>query len=88
MSPRITPRIVLESSTILDNTGMYTKESSQQTFKIPNNNLDVRFKWAYQNHNNEIVQTRKKKATVYDGKVSKHNNFDAQDPKHDFSPQF
>ena len=35
---------------------MYTKESSQQTFKIPNNNnFDVRFEKAYQNHNNEIL---------------------------------
>ena len=42
-----------------NNTGMYTKESSHRTFRIPNNNLDVRFEWAYQNHNNEIVQTRK-----------------------------
>ena len=40
-------------------TGMYTKESSQQTFRIPNNNLDVRFEQAYQNHNNAVVQTRK-----------------------------
>ena len=34
---------------------MYTKEHSQQTFKIPNNNSDVRFQRAYQNHNNEIL---------------------------------
>ena len=27
-----------------NNTGMYTKENSQGTFKIPNNNLDIRFK--------------------------------------------
>ena len=39
-----------------NNTGMYTKESSQQTFRIPNNNLDARFE---QHHNIEIVQTRK-----------------------------
>ena len=26
-----------------NNTGMYTKESSQQTWKIPNNNYDARF---------------------------------------------
>ena len=38
---------------------MYTKESSQQSFKIPNNNLDVKLERAYQNHNNEILQTRK-----------------------------
>ena len=38
-----------------NNTGMYTKESSQQTFKIPNNNFDVRFEKAYQNHNNELL---------------------------------
>ena len=43
-----------------NNTGMYTKESSQQTFKISNNNLDVRFEKAHQNHNNEILWTRKK----------------------------
>ena len=41
-----------------NNTGMYTKDSSQQTFKISHNNFDVRFERAYQNHNNEIVQTR------------------------------
>ena len=41
-----------------NNPGMYTTVSSPQTFKIPNNNLDVRFERAYQNHNNEIVQTR------------------------------
>ena len=35
-----------------NNTGMYTTESSQQTNKIPNNNLDVRFERAYQNHSN------------------------------------
>ena len=40
-----------------NNTGMYTKGSSQQTFGIPNNNLDVKFEKAYQNHNNETVQT-------------------------------
>ena len=38
---------------------MYTKESSQQTFELLNNNLDVDFKKASQNHNNEIVQIRK-----------------------------
>ena len=50
------------------NTGMYTKESSQRTFKIhvPDNNLDVRFEKAYQNHYNEIVQNR------MDNKIS-HN---------------
>ena len=32
-----------------NNTGMYTKETSQQTFKIPNNNFDVRFEKAYRN---------------------------------------
>ena len=40
-------------------TGMYTKESSQQTFRIPNMHLDVKFERAYHNHNNEILQTRK-----------------------------
>ena len=44
---------------IQNNTGMHSKESSQQTFKIPNNNLNVRFERAYQHHNNEILQTRK-----------------------------
>ena len=44
-----------------NNTGIYTKESSQQTFEIPKNNLNVRFEWAYQNHNNEILQIRKNK---------------------------
>ena len=38
-----------------NNTDMYTKENLQQSFKIPNNNLDGRFEWAKQNHNNEIV---------------------------------
>ena len=47
------------TNVIQNNTGMYTKESSQQTFRIPNNNLDIRFEQAYQNHNNEIVQPRK-----------------------------
>ena len=42
-----------------NNTGLYTKESSQQTFEKPNNNLDVKFEKAYQNHNNEILRTRK-----------------------------
>ena len=37
-----------------NNTGMYTQGSSQQTFEISNNNLDVKFEKAYQNHNNEI----------------------------------
>ena len=33
-----------------------TKGSSQQTFKLPNNNsFDVRFEKADQNHNNEIL---------------------------------
>ena len=36
-----------------NNTDMCIKESSQQTFIIPNNNLDVRFEQAYQKHNNE-----------------------------------
>ena len=43
-----------------NNTGMYTKGSSQKTFEIPNNNLDVKFEKAHQNHNNEILQTRKR----------------------------
>ena len=43
-----------------NNTGMYTQESSQQTFEIPNNNFDIKFEKAYQNHNNKILQTRKK----------------------------
>ena len=42
---------------------MYTKESSQQTFKIPSNNLDVRFEWAYQpqsqNSTNQKVEQDK-----------------------------
>ena len=42
-----------------NNTDMYTQGSSQQTFEIPNNNLDVKFQKAYQNHNNEILWTRK-----------------------------
>ena len=29
---------------------MYTKESSQETFKIQNNNFDVRFEKAHQDH--------------------------------------
>ena len=48
---------------------MYTDENSQQTFKIANNNLDVRFEMAQQNHNNEIPQTRRENITIYDGKV-------------------
>ena len=40
---------------------MYTEESSQQTFKIPNNNFDVRFEKVYQNHNNEILPTTDQK---------------------------
>ena len=46
---------------------MYTKENSQQTFKIPNNNLDVRFEWAHKNHNTEIVQTRKNNEANFAG---------------------
>ena len=42
-----------------NNTGMYTQGSSQQTFEIPNDNLDVKLEKAYQNHNNEILRTRK-----------------------------
>ena len=42
-----------------NNTGMYTHGSYQQTFETPNNNLDVKFDKAYQNHNNEILRTRK-----------------------------
>ena len=42
-----------------NNTDMYTEGSSQQTFKIPNNNLDVRFEIAYHNPNNKILQTNK-----------------------------
>ena len=38
---------------------MYTKGSSQQTLEIPYINLDVKFEKAYQNHNIEILQTRK-----------------------------
>ena len=30
-----------------NNIGMYTKGSSQQTFEIPNNNLEVKFEKAY-----------------------------------------
>ena len=33
-----------------NNTDMYTKGSSHQTFETPNNNLDVKFEKAYQNH--------------------------------------
>ena len=36
---------------------MYSKESSQQTFKIPNN-FDVIFEKAYRNHNNEVLYTK------------------------------
>ena len=42
-----------------NNTGMYTQGSSQQTFEIPNDNLDVKFERVNQNHNNEILRTRK-----------------------------
>ena len=65
-----------------NNTGMYTEEISQQNFNIPNNNLDVKYESAYQNHKNEILQTRKESKishNLYDGKVSKCNNSDAQD---------
>ena len=41
-----------------NNMDKYTEESSQQTFRIQNNNLDVRVERAYQNHNNEKEQTR------------------------------
>ena len=34
---------------------MYTRESLQKTFEIPNNNLDVKFEKAHHNHNNEIL---------------------------------
>ena len=36
---------------------MYIKESSEQIFKIPNNNFDGRFEKAYRNHNNVILHT-------------------------------
>ena len=52
------PSIIITKVT-QNNTAMYTQESSQQTFEIPNNNLDVKFEKAYQNHNNEILRTRK-----------------------------
>ena len=41
-----------------NNTYMYTKVSSQQTFEIPNNNLDVRFDEAY----HTLIQQQKIKA--------------------------
>ena len=50
---------------------MYIKEGSQQFFRRPNNNLGVRFEKPYQDHNNEIVQTRKEKKI--------NNDFDAQE---------
>ena len=60
-SPTIIMYVIWSISTIIiitnvtqNNTGMYTKESSRQTFKKTNNNLDGRFEWAYQNHNDEI----------------------------------
>ena len=37
------------TNVIQNNTGLYTKESLQQTFRIPNNNLDVRIEWKYLN---------------------------------------
>ena len=58
-----TNHISLITNVTQNNTGIHTKESSQQTFKIPNNNLDVRFEQAYQHHNNETVQTRKQNKT-------------------------
>ena len=58
---------------------MYTQGSSQQTFEIPNNNLDVKFEKAYPNHNNKIRRTRKENKISHNGKVSKHNDSDAQD---------
>ena len=51
--------MVAKTKVTQNNTGMYNKESPQQTLKIPNNNFDVRFEKAYQNNNNEILQTRK-----------------------------
>ena len=39
-----------------NNTGMYTKGSSQQTFEIPNNNLDVKFEKAYQKREQDKPQ--------------------------------
>ena len=42
---------------------MYTQGSSQQTFEIPNNNLNVKFEEAYQNQNNEILHTGLKRRT-------------------------
>ena len=37
-----------------NNTGMYTQGSSQQTFEILNNNLDVKFEKAYLSHISHI----------------------------------
>ena len=66
---------------------MYTKGSLQQIFEIPNNNLDVEFETAPQNHNNETheyygPESRTSWDTIYDGEVSKRNNSDAQDVFH------
>ena len=41
------------------NVDLYTRASSQHTFGIPENSLNVKFEKAYENHNNEIPRTRK-----------------------------
>ena len=38
---------------------MYTKESPQRTFEMPNNNLDAKLVRAYQNDDNEILRNQK-----------------------------
>ena len=62
---------------------MYTKESSQQNFKIPNKNLDMKFYYKGlpkpQQWNTTDQKSEQGQATIYYGKVSKHNDFDAED---------
>ena len=49
---------IYEITNITQNkTGMYTQGNSQQTFEIPNNNLNVKFEKAYQKAQNHHILT-------------------------------
>ena len=65
-----------------NNTGMYTNESSQWNFKIPNNNFDAIFDNAYQNHNCQTIKYyRPDRRTTYTTTYNKSDADDAQ-PSH------
>ena len=66
----------------MQSSGMYIKETSQQTFEILNNNLDVRFDKAYQNQDCKTIKYYKQieqDKPRSNGKVAKCNSSDAKD---------